>query len=210
MAYQGINHYINRFGVLAHRVVADNGTAPVKPPFHIRPSSAPTATQVAGDIYVDSTSLKLLVSNGTALIPANGAPRVVKNAATVLTAADNGALCVWGAAAGYLYTLPTAVAGLWFDFVVAVTITSVGAKVITAGASEFILGSFLQIPDTAAQIVAQNANGTNIRSWNGNGTTTGGYAGDSFRLTAISATQWVVSHGVGLATGSEATPWATS
>lgn len=210
MAYQGINDFLNRFGVLAHRVVVHNGTAPVKAPFHILPSAAPTATQTAGDAYIDSTSLKLLISNGTSYIPAGGAPRVVKNAATVLTAADNGAMCVWGAAAGYTYTLPTAAAGLWFDFVVAVTITSSAAKVITASASEFILGSFLQIPDSAAQITAQNANGTTIRAWSGNGSTTGGYAGDSFRLTAISATQWVISNGIGLATGTEATPFATS
>lgn len=209
VAYLGINHYINRFGVLSHRLVAHNGTAPVQAPFHILPSAEPTETQVAGSAYINSTTNKLLISNGTAYIPVGGAPRVVKNAVTVLTAADNGALCVWGAAAGYLYTLPTAVAGLWFDFVVAVTITSVGAKVLTASASEFLLGSFLQIPDGAAQIVAQNANGTTIRSWNGNGTTTGGYAGDAFRLTAISATQWVIN-GIGLATGTEATPFATS
>lgn len=135
--------------------------------------------------------------------------RPVKTGATVLTEADNGALCVWNTAAGYTFTLPTAVQGLWFDFVVAVTATSSAHKVITASASEFILGAFLQIPDTAAQIAAQAANGSTIRAWSANGTTTGGYAGDFFRLTAISATQWVIS-GIGLATGTEATPFATS
>lgn len=136
--------------------------------------------------------------------------RRVYTTATTLTAADSGALCVWNAAAGFTFTLPAADQGLFFDFVVAVTATSSAHKVITASASEFILGAFLQIPDGAAQIAAQAANGSTIRAWSGNGTTTGGYAGDSFRLTAISTTQWVVSHGFGLATGTEATPWATS
>lgn len=143
------------------------------------------------------------------IVPAAPLYRKVYNAVTTLTEADSGALCVFGTAAGYTYTLPTAVAGMWFDFVVAVTITSSAAKVITASSAEFILGSFLQIPDTAAQAAAFNANGTTIRSWNGNGSTTGGYAGDWFRLTAISATQWVIN-GAGLATGTEATPFATS
>lgn len=136
--------------------------------------------------------------------------RVVKTAAATLTEADNGALCVWTTAAGYTFTLPTAYQGLWFDFVVAVTITSSAAKVITASASEFILGSELQIPDAAGQIVARNADGSSIRAWSADGSTKGGYAGHSFRLTAISATQWVIQNGLGLATGTEATAFATS
>lgn len=135
--------------------------------------------------------------------------RPVKNAATTLTEADNGALCVWSTAAGYLYTLPAPVVGLWFDFVVTTTITSVGAKVLTDAATTFLVGSFLQFPDAAAQGAYFAANGTTHRSWNGNGTTTGGYAGDKFRVTCISATQWVIE-GTGLATGTEATPFATS
>jgi hypothetical protein len=135
--------------------------------------------------------------------------RLVYTGARVLTAESNGALCVWNTAAGYTYTLPAAATGLYFDFVVATTITSVGAKVVTAS-GDFIIGSILQIPDTAAQIVARAADGSTHTSWNGNGTTTGGYAGDSFRLTAISASQWVIHNGIGLATGSEATPFATS
>lgn len=135
--------------------------------------------------------------------------RRVYTSATTLTAADSGALCVWNAAAGFTFTLPTAYAGLWFDFVVGVTATSSAHKVITASASEFIVGAFLQVPDGAAQIVARAADGSTIRAWSANGTTTGGYQGDSFRLTAISATQWVIS-GIGLATGTEATPFATS
>lgn len=188
------------------RLVLDGGVAPIAAPLNIRPSAAPTS-HVDGDIYVD-TNYAVRLSNGTSLV-VPGNVRKVFHAATTLTAADSGALCVWDTAAGFLYTLPAAAEGLWFDFVVAVTITSSAAKVICA-AGDFILGSFLQIPDTAAQAVYHAANGTTHVAWSGNGTTTGGYSGDSFRLTAISGTQWVIHNGIGLATGSEATPFATS
>jgi hypothetical protein len=229
---RGLNRYLpgarHKDGVAVSRLVVWNPTTAPVYGSHVRPTSAPSGTALKGDSYFgtdgvlythDGTAFRPQVMGGSAVAQSIGGalavsgvitgPRQTKNAATVLTAADSGALCVWSTAAGYLYTLPTAAAGLWFDFLVATTITSVGAKVLTASASEFILGSFLQIPDAAAQIVARNADGSTIRSWNGNGTTTGGYAGDSFRLTAISATQWVIS-GIGLATGTEATAFATS
>ena len=175
---------------------------------HIRPTAAPSGTAAAGDFYVNSTTGQFHVSNGTSFIPATE-QRVVKDAVTVLTAADSGALCVWLTAAGYLFTLPAPQVGLWFDFLVRTTITSVGAKVITDAGTSFITGSFLQIPDTAAQAVYHLANPAATRAWNGNGTTTGGYSGDNFRLTCISTTLWAIS-GVGLATGTEATPFAAS
>lgn len=209
MANRGIRKPASRFGFLLPRlVISDGDTTPQDVPFHLYPSAAPTATAVAGDHYFDSTRNLLMAAAGTTFAPVQGR-RVVKTAAATLTSKDSGALCLFNAASGVLYTLPTAEGGLFFDFLVTTTITSNSAKVITASASEFIVGSFLQIPDTAAQIVAQAANGTTHRAWVGNGTTTGGYAGDSFRLTAISATQWAIQ-GIGLATGTEATPFATS
>jgi len=189
--------------------IGDDGTAPVRAPLKIKPTAAPTATSEAGDVYFDSTRNALMISNGTSYLQPGGFRTVKIGAAAVLTAADCGALCVWSTAAGYLFTLPAPQVGLWFDFVVDTTITSVGAKVLTDAATTFIRGAFLQIPDTAAQIVAQVANGTTHRSWNGNGSTTGGINGDSFRLTCVTATQWEIQ-GIGLATGTEASPFATS
>ena len=137
-----------------------------------------------------------------------GTRKVFSGLAKVLTADDNGALCLWTTAAGYLYTLPAAQLGLWFDFLVHTTITSVGAKVICA-TGDFLVGSFIQSPDSTTLLAAHAADGSTHVSWNGNGTTTGGYAGDFFRVTAISSTQWVIQ-GLGLATGTEATPFAAS
>lgn len=138
-----------------------------------------------------------------------GSKCIVKTAAATLTAADSGAVCIFNSAAGDIYTLPTAASGLVFDFVVVTTITSNAAKVITASASEFLLGTFIQSTDGTYTSAAHAANGSTIRAWSGNGGTTGGLAGDWFRVCGISSTQWAI-WGMGRATGAEATPFATS
>jgi len=138
-----------------------------------------------------------------------GSKRVVKQgAAATLTANESGALCLFTTAAGYTFTLPPAEVGLTYDFVVHTTITSVGAKVICSS-GDFLVGNFIQSTDGTYTSTSHAANGTTIVSWVGNGTTTGGYIGDWFRVTAISDTQWHI-FGMGRATGAEATPFATS
>lgn len=138
-----------------------------------------------------------------------GAKRVVKQAAATLTRDDSDAVCLFNAAAGFTYTLPPAEVGLTFEFLVTVTVTSSAAKIVTNSTSEFIVGAFIQSTDGTYTTAAHAANGTTHRSWNGNGSTTGGLIGDWVRLTAISSTQWAIV-GFGRATGTEATPFATS
>lgn len=134
--------------------------------------------------------------------------RPVKTAAATLTRAESGAFCLFSTAAGYTYTLPDAEAGLWFEFYVGVTITSVAAKVVTAS-GDFLLGNYIQSTDGTYTSASHLADGSTITSWNGNGSTTGGLVGDWLRVVAISGTQWSV-YGMGRATGTEATPFATS
>jgi hypothetical protein len=164
--------------------------------------------RVGGDVYIDDD---LAVTGDSAITgTTTGAitNRPVYTAARTLTAADNNAFCIFNSAAGDIYTLPAAAAGLSFEFVVVVTITSNAAKVIcTSG--DFLLGSYMQSTDGTYVTAAHAANGTTHVAWSGNGSTTGGLAGDWLRVTAISASQWVVS-GLGRATGTEATPFATS
>ena len=62
-------------------------------------------------------------------------------ATRTLLAKESGAMCLFDRAAGVVYTLPTAVEGMTFDFSTTVTITSNAAKVITASASQFIVGA---------------------------------------------------------------------
>lgn len=150
--------------------------------------------------------------NGNEKTTAAGVPRTnfrkVINEAKTLVAEDSGALCLWSTAAGYLYTLPAAQPGLWFDFLVTTTITSSAAKVIAAS-GDFLLGVFTQSTDGTYTTAQHLANGTTIVAWSGNGTTTGGINGDWLHIVAISTTQWAV-YGFGSATGTEATPFATS
>jgi hypothetical protein len=211
---------------------ANRLSTPTHSPLYIYPTGEPT-NEVEGSIYFDGTaeapkwydgsawqtgaSLEHASQTFTGNVAVTGtlsatglfaAPRKVYNAVTILTAADSGAMCIWGAAAGYTYTLPAAAAGLYFDFLVGITITSSAAKVVTAS-GDFLLGNFIQSTDGTYTSASHAADGSTITSWNGNGTTTGGLVGDWLRVVAISGTQWYV-HGMGRATGSEATPFATS
>jgi hypothetical protein len=127
-----------------------------------------------------------------------------------LAAKESGALCLFDRAAGVVYTLPTPVIGMQFEFQTTVTITSNAAKVITKTvASEFILGLVDVMIAAAATTLAAAFNGTTHVAISMNGTTTGGVIGDRFRLTAISTTQWVID-GVVSGSGTIATPAATS
>lgn len=130
-------------------------------------------------------------------------------ATRTLTAKESGSLCLNDLAAGVVYTLPSPTLGMFFDFACAVTITSGSAKALTNLSTEFLLGAMALANDAAATGESFLANGTTIRSVNGNGTTTGGIAGDSYRVTALNTTQWFVS-GVMIQSGTAATPFATS
>lgn len=123
---------------------------------------------------------------------------------------ESGALCLFDRAAGTVYTLPTPVAGMFFDFYTTVSRTSNAHKVITkTPASQFLLGIINQVIATSATTLASQGDGSTHVAISMNGTTTGGVIGDQFRLTAISSTQWVAS-GLISGSGSLATPYATS
>lgn len=122
---------------------------------------------------------------------------------------DSGALVVFDVASGATVTLPSPQLGATYEFMVATTITSNSAKVITNLSTEFLLGAISTVNDGAATAEAFLANGSTIRALASNGTTTGGIAGDRYRITAINATQWLIE-GVLINSGVAATPFATS
>lgn len=130
-------------------------------------------------------------------------------ATRTLVPKEAGAMCCFDAAAGVVYTLPTPIAGMTFEFVTTVTITSNAAKIITNLATEFLLGAVSLVNDAATTAESFLANGTTIRACSSNGTTTGGVAGDRYRITAISSTVWFIE-GVLINSGTAATPFATS
>lgn len=130
-------------------------------------------------------------------------------ATRTLTAKESGALCLFDLAAGVVYTLPTPSIGMFFDFMVSKTITSNAAKTITNLSTELLLGAVALVNDAATTAESFLADGTTIRALSSNGTTTGGIAGDRYRVTAISSTQWLIE-GVLINSGTAATPFATS
>lgn len=128
-----------------------------------------------------------------------------------LTAAESGSLCLFDRTAGNTYTLPTPVAGMYFDFAVLVSVTASDThKLITKTvASEFLVGSVSMVTIATASPAGFSANGTNIVAATMTATTAGGLLGGTMRVVAISATQWQVS-GLLVGSGTIITPFATS
>lgn len=158
-------------------------------------------------------SIEELSYGGPEGCKASGAHRqVIKEgvAARQLKANESGALCIYDRAAGVVYTLPTPVAGMTFEFAPSVK-TSGEYKVITKTiGSEFILGTIIGYSADITESDGMVANGTNIVSVNHNGTTTGGDAGGSYTLTAISTTQWLIEGDFYTGTAVPNTPFDTT
>lgn len=128
-------------------------------------------------------------------------------ATVTLTAAQSGSVFTFNRAAGTTVTLPTGVAGITYTFVIGTVATSNAQKVITP-ASVFLTGGINF--DKTLTVTRYAADNSTIRSINLNGTTTGGATiGDIFTITCVSATSWTVS-GTVTASGTLATPFATS
>lgn len=123
---------------------------------------------------------------------------------------ESGATCLFDRAAGIVYTLPVAVPGTYFDFMVTTTVTSNAAKIITGAATELLIGSLVNVDTGSANAVAAwTGNGSTHIAVSMNGTTTGAVAGTKLRFTCLSSTRWLVE-GVIQGTGTVATPFATS
>ena len=163
--------------------------------------TASTALEVLGTGRAEGTRLRGLHRE---IISGVGATRT-------LLAKESGALCLFDRAAGVVYTLPTPVEGMQFEFLATVAVTSNAYKVITATpASQFLLGGVIMGDVTVAQSGDYfEADGTTIVAISEDGATKGGLLGDRFVLTAVSTTQWVI-HGVLHGAGTLATPFATS
>lgn len=131
-------------------------------------------------------------------------------ATRTLTAKESGALCQFDAAAGVVYTLPAPVAGMVFDFIVTVAVTSNAYKVITNAATVFLVGGLISGNLTvAASGDIFQGNGTTHVAVSMNGTDTGGLIGGKLRFVALSSTLWYVE-GLVVGSGTNADPFATS
>lgn len=126
-------------------------------------------------------------------------------ATRTLLAKESGALCLFDRAAGNVYTLPTPVEGMQFEFLATAAVTSNAYAVNTAAATEFILGAVNSSKLAAGTDVFQ-ADGTAHVGISMAGSTTGGLVGTAFRMTAISTTQWLIEGSV-IGSGTLADPF---
>ena len=131
----------------------------------------------------------------------------------VLTEVQSGRHIISDDAAGLDFTLPAITAdniGMWFRFLVTVTITSNSLR-ITAGAGDLLNGGVTMIDFdavyTAPQAVFIEPDFSDDLIMTMNGTTTGGKKGTVVDFVAVTATQWFVSGTVG-ADGVIATPFS--
>lgn len=159
------------------------------------------------------TTLEHLNYGGSSGCIATGLHRQVINgvgATRTLLPEESGALCLLDRAAGVVYTLPTPAVGMQFEFLATVAVTSNAYKVITDAATTFLLGGIIMGDVTIAQSGDYfEADGSTHVAISANGSTTGGLLGERYKVTCISATQWVIE-GVCHGAGTLATPFATS
>jgi hypothetical protein len=123
-----------------------------------------------------------------------------------LTAAMSGSLIECGAAEDFvLPALTAATIGVWYEFVVTTTATSL---TITAGAADLLHGG-VTIMSTGAGVEndAFSADGSDDLVLSMNGTTQGGIIGSRVRFVAASATKWIVTGNL-IGSGTIITPFS--
>ncbi len=160
---------------------------------------------VAGACTFDTTTLQTGVLTCTADLDLNadivgdggGAVKgmnidVLADGSTIaIPAASSGGVYVLDSGAQAVFTLPTAVVGLTYKFVVTVTTNVV--TTVSTNTGDFFIGSVFQHDvDTTASEVATLADGSADDLITLNGTTTGGLPGSWFEVTAITDTLWMV------------------
>jgi hypothetical protein len=119
-----------------------------------------------------------------------------------------GRTIVLNRAGGIAVTLPPAVgSGDKYRLIVGTTFTS-SATIKVANASDVMIGNTLQAADGGSTLNMFEAGATDD-TITFNGTTTGGYKGDSVELIDIGLNTWWVRV-VGAGTGTEATPFSAT
>jgi len=132
-------------------------------------------------------------------------------ATRTLTALESGSTVLLDRAAGIVLTLPAPSPGLWYDIKTTVTVTSNAYKFSTGTqGTDFFNGGVVNVDtDTSNAVAVHTCDGSTHDNVSMNGTTTGGLIGSNFRLTAITATLWLIE-GMNQANGTVATACATS
>lgn len=131
-------------------------------------------------------------------------------AVRLIQPSESGDLFLMDAAAGQSFTLPEAVVGLKYSFLVTVALTSNAYAVLcsTDTAGDFMVGAVQGAIEAAATDEMHFANGSTHLGLSMNKTTTGGLIGTIIEVEAVSDTLWKVA-GVTSCTATPATPFTT-
>lgn len=127
-----------------------------------------------------------------------------------LLAEESGALVLLAVASGATVTLPSPKIGMQFDVSVVTSRTSNSYKIITSGATVFMVGSYMAGDATIATSGdVFTGDGSTHVALTFDGDTKGGLVGGLLTFTCRSATQWHVSGDV-VGTGTMVTAFTTS
>lgn len=163
-----------------------------------------------------NTVTQLCAHNGTSVTPVTGymGPALSVNTlgtsgALALTPQMSGSVILLDIASGATATLPTPQAGLWYQFVVTVSVTSNNHKIVakTTGTDLFI-GSLWETV-AAGTGTSFFPNGSSHSAVTMNGTTTGGLINTAIDVYCTGSAQWLVD-GTNFASGTIATPFSNS
>lgn len=144
------------------------------------------------------------------VIPGQHIEVIAAGSSVTLTAKDSGATVLQDTASGSTVTLPTPVAGMTFNIVTTVSVSSNSHVITVANTStQFLLGAVIAGNATVASSGdVFTANGTSHITLTSNGSTTGGLIGSAYRLVALSSTQWFIE-GIAQGSGTNADPFTT-
>ena len=140
--------------------------------------------------------------------------RVVNCTAATLAVtelAHDGKVIVLDRAAGIAVTLPTAAAGLRFEFLVKTTFTGASSIKSVVG-TDIMIGHAIMGNDTDNSVVnfqSVAATTNDTIDLYGTANSTGGMAGQRIRISGLAAALWYVEI-IGDAAGTEATPFANT
>ena len=164
---------------------------------------------------LSSTASQFMAHNGTSVTPVAGyfgAPLSLNAApsnAIVLTAQQSGGMILGDIATGGTVTLPAPQAGLWYQFVVTVTVTSNNYKIVTNNPGTVLLIGSLWETVAAGTGTSFFPNGTTHSACTMAGTTSGGLINTAIDVYCVNATTWLID-GTNMASGTIVTPFTNS
>lgn len=136
--------------------------------------------------------------------------RHTTGATRTLTLEQSGTTVYLDKADGVVVTLPKAVIGTNFRFVVVTSVTSNAYKLSTqTQGTEFFDGTYNSLQDAAVASSIFTGDGSTHDNFSMNGTTTGGLVGTDIQVVCTAANKWTVTGNV-RGSGTEATSFSTT